>query len=78
MEKSDNKHAIITVGICFLIAVIEGLDIQAVGIAAAGIREHFGLDSSQLGVFLVQGFWAYCLVHWSVVDLRTVLVVRKF
>ena len=51
MEKSDNKHAIITVGICFLIAVIEGLDIQAVGIAAAGIREHFGLDSSQLGVF---------------------------
>ena len=51
MEKSDNKHAIITVGICFLIAVIEGLDIQAAGIAAAGIREHFGLDSSQLGVF---------------------------
>ena len=42
MEKSD-KHAIITVGICFLIAVIEGLDIQAAGIAAAGIREHFGL-----------------------------------
>ncbi|HAB43911.1 MAG TPA: 3-(3-hydroxy-phenyl)propionate transporter MhpT, partial [Acinetobacter sp.] len=55
MEKSDNKHAIITVGICFLIAVIEGLDIQAAGIAAAGIREHFGLDSSQLGVFFSAG-----------------------
>ncbi|ENX11634.1 hypothetical protein F897_00487 [Acinetobacter variabilis] len=55
MEKSDNKHAIITVGICFLIAVIEGLDIQAAGIAAAGIREHFGLDSSQLGVFFSTG-----------------------
>ena len=78
MEKSDNKHAIITVGICFLIAAIEGLDIQAAGIAAAGIREHFGLDSSQLGVFFSGGFWAYCLVHWSVVDSRTVLVVRKF
>mgnify|MGYP002733254147 FL=1 len=55
MEKSDNKHAIVTVGICFLIAVIEGLDIQAAGIAAAGIREYFGLDSSQLGVFFSAG-----------------------
>ena len=55
MEKSDNKHAIVTVAICFLIAVIEGLDIQAAGIAAAGISEHFGLDSSQLGVFFSAG-----------------------
>ena len=55
MEKSDNKHAIVTVAICFLIAVIEGLDIQAAGIAAAGFREHFGLDSSQLGVFFSAG-----------------------
>lgn len=55
MQGSENKHAIVTVGICFLIAVIEGLDIQAAGIAAAGIREHFGLDSSQLGVFFSAG-----------------------
>ena len=55
MERSDRKHAIITVAICFLIAVIEGLDIQAAGIAAAGIRENFGLDSSQLGVFFSAG-----------------------
>lgn len=55
MEKSDNKHAIVRVAICFLIAVIEGLDIQAAGIAAAGIREHFGLDSFQLGVFFSAG-----------------------
>lgn len=55
MQKSDPKHAIITVAICFLIAVIEGLDIQAAGIAAAGIRESFGLDSSQLGVFFSAG-----------------------
>ena len=54
-ESVSNKHAILTVGICFLIAVIEGLDIQAAGIAAAGIREHFGLDSSQLGVFFSAG-----------------------
>lgn len=55
MQKSDNKHAVITVAICFLIAVIEGLDIQAAGIAAAGIRESFGLNSSQLGVFFSAG-----------------------
>ena len=55
MQTTDNKHAITTVAICFLIAVIEGLDIQAAGIAAAGIREYFGLDSSQLGVFFSAG-----------------------
>lgn len=77
MERSDNRHAIVTVAICFLIAVIEGLDIQAAGIAAVGIREHFGLDSSQLGVFLVQGFWAYCLVHWLVDAWQTVLAVNR-
>jgi len=55
MERSDNKHSVITVAICFLIAVIEGLDIQAAGIAAAGIREAFGLNSSQLGVFFSAG-----------------------
>lgn len=54
-HQSDKKHAVITVAICFLIAVIEGLDIQAAGIAAAGIREYFGLDSSQLGVFFSAG-----------------------
>ena len=55
MQRSDHKHAVITVAICFLIAVIEGLDIQAAGIAAAGIRESFGLNSSQLGVFFSAG-----------------------
>ncbi len=55
MGGSNKKHSIITVVICFLIAVIEGLDIQAAGIAAAGIREHFGLNSSQLGIFFSAG-----------------------
>lgn len=55
MEKSDHKHAVVTVAICFLIAVIEGLDIQAAGIAAAGISEHFDLDKPQLGVFFSAG-----------------------
>ncbi len=54
-QRIDKKHAMVTVLICFLIAVIEGLDIQAAGIAAAGVREHFALDSSQLGVFFSAG-----------------------
>lgn len=57
MQESVNKHATVTVAICFLIAVIEGIDIQAAGIAAAGIRAHFGLDSSQLGIFFSAGIF---------------------
>ncbi len=55
MERSGNKHSVITVAICFLIAVIEGLDIQAAGIAAKGISEYFALDKSQLGIFFSAG-----------------------
>ncbi|WP_447506055.1 3-(3-hydroxy-phenyl)propionate transporter MhpT [Acinetobacter pittii] len=55
MNRAGNKHSIITIVICFFIAVIEGIDIQAAGIAAAGIRESFGLDSSQLGIFFSVG-----------------------
>lgn len=63
MNRAGNKHSIITIAICFLIAVIEGIDIQAAGIAAVGIRESFGLNSSQLGIFLVQEYWGYYPVH---------------
>lgn len=55
MDRAGHKHSIITVAICFLIAVIEGIDIQAAGIAAAGVRETFALNSSQLGVFFSAG-----------------------
>ena len=55
LTSSDKKHATITVLICFLIAVIEGIDIQAAGVAAAGIKEYFSLDASQLGLFFSAG-----------------------
>lgn len=51
----DKKYSTITVLICFLIAVIEGIDIQAAGVAAAGIKEYFALDASQLGLFFSVG-----------------------
>lgn len=55
MNNLGKKHSIITIAICFLIAIIEGIDIQAAGIAATGIREAFGLDKSQLGIFFSAG-----------------------
>lgn len=39
----------ITVGLCFMVALMEGLDLQAAGIAAVGIERAFTLDSMQMG-----------------------------
>ncbi|MCX5468727.1 3-(3-hydroxy-phenyl)propionate transporter MhpT [Acinetobacter nematophilus] len=51
----DKQHSRITILICFLIAVIEGIDIQAAGVAASGIKEYFALDAKQLGLFFSTG-----------------------
>ncbi|GAA5017895.1 3-(3-hydroxy-phenyl)propionate transporter [Acinetobacter puyangensis] len=51
----DQKTSPITVFLCFVVAVIEGLDLQAAGIAATGIREYFSLTSEQLGIFFSAG-----------------------
>jgi AAHS family 3-hydroxyphenylpropionic acid transporter len=37
------------VGLCFLVAVLEGFDIQAMGVAAPRLAPQFGLDASQMG-----------------------------
>ncbi len=37
-----------TIGLCFLVALMEGLDLQASGIAAQGIAAAFGLDKLQM------------------------------
>lgn len=39
----------LTIGLCFLVALMEGLDLQAAGIAAEGIARAFSLDSMQMG-----------------------------
>lgn len=54
MEQSEHiqrKNVVMTILICFLIALIEGIDLQSAGVAAAGVREAFGLDKSALGLF---------------------------
>jgi AAHS family 3-hydroxyphenylpropionic acid transporter len=39
----------VTVGLCFLIAVIEGFDIQAMGVAAPRLVREFAFDPKQMG-----------------------------
>lgn len=44
-----DSHLVITVGLCFLVALMEGLDLQAAGIAAVGMAQAFTLGSMQMG-----------------------------
>lgn len=43
------SRLMLTIGLCFLVALMEGLDLQAAGIAAVGIARAFSLDSMQMG-----------------------------
>ncbi|UGS40315.1 3-(3-hydroxy-phenyl)propionate transporter MhpT [Pseudocitrobacter corydidari] len=43
------SRLILTIGLCFLVALMEGLDLQAAGIAAVGIAQAFSLDKMQMG-----------------------------
>lgn len=46
---TSSRRSTLTVTLCFIVALIEGLDLQSAGIAAAGIREAFGLDQKMMG-----------------------------
>ena len=53
MEQQQNtqRNTVMTILICFFIALIEGVDLQSAGVAAAGVSTHFALDKSSLGLF---------------------------
>jgi AAHS family 3-hydroxyphenylpropionic acid transporter len=47
----------VAVGLCFLVAVLEGFDIQAMGVAAPRLAPQFALDARQMGwVFSISNF----------------------
>jgi AAHS family 3-hydroxyphenylpropionic acid transporter len=46
---NKNYSVAVTVGLCFLIAVIEGFDIQAMGVAAPRLAAEFGFLPKQMG-----------------------------
>ncbi|HEY2358509.1 MAG TPA: MFS transporter [Phenylobacterium sp.] len=45
----------ITLAFCFVAAMCEGLDVQAAGVAAGGIKAAFKPTTTELGVFLAAG-----------------------
>lgn len=47
--KTDKTTLFITVALCFLVALMEGLDLQAPGIAAHGMSAEYGLDKLEMG-----------------------------
>ncbi|MHA7847962.1 3-(3-hydroxy-phenyl)propionate transporter MhpT [Serratia sp. D1N4] len=48
LSKVDSR-LVITIGLCFLVALMEGLDLQAMGIAAVAIAQVFELQKMQMG-----------------------------
>lgn len=54
-HQNQSRTSLITVFLCFVVAVIEGVDLQAAGIAASGLKAHFSLSPEQLGVFFSAG-----------------------
>ncbi len=50
---SSSSRLMLTIGLCFLVALMEGLDLQAAGIAAGGVAPAFAPDKIQKG-------WVFC------------------
>lgn len=46
---SPTRRSTLTIALCFIVALIEGFDLQAAGTAAAGLRQAFALDPRMLG-----------------------------
>jgi MFS transporter, AAHS family, 3-hydroxyphenylpropionic acid transporter len=46
---NDRRHTAVTIGLCFLIAVLEGFDIQAMGVAAPRVAREFAFLPEQMG-----------------------------
>jgi len=47
--------AALTLGLCFVVALLEGLDLQSIGVAAPRMAREFGLSVSQMGLAFSAG-----------------------
>ncbi len=47
--QQDSRRTWLTIALCFAVAILEGIDFQAPGIAAKGMGVAFGLDKLQMG-----------------------------
>lgn len=46
---NPSRRTTLTIALCFIVALIEGFDLQAAGTAAAGLRQTFALDPKMMG-----------------------------
>ncbi|QRK81837.1 3-(3-hydroxy-phenyl)propionate transporter MhpT [Pseudomonas granadensis] len=46
---TPSRRTTLTIALCFIVALIEGFDLQAAGTAAAGLRQTFALDPQMMG-----------------------------
>lgn len=46
---TPSRRTTLTIALCFIVALIEGFDLQAAGTAAAGLRQTFALDPKSMG-----------------------------
>ena len=46
---TPSRRTTLTIALCFIVALIEGFDLQAAGTAAAGLRQTFTLDPKMMG-----------------------------
>src|SRR6202158_4491730 len=53
LDSGREQRVMTTLALCFLAAVIEGFDLQSMGIAAPSLGPEFGLSRQQLGVALL-------------------------
>lgn len=74
------RGALLAVATCFLVALLEGIDIQSMGLAAAGMAGEFGMQPQQLALALsasLFGLMAGAIVGGRLSDLvgrRAVLI----
>ncbi|WP_234775556.1 3-(3-hydroxy-phenyl)propionate transporter MhpT [Paraburkholderia tropica] len=54
-SSAASSNAAITLVLCFLVAVLEGVDLQSTGVAAPRMAREFGLSVSQLGLAFSAG-----------------------
>jgi AAHS family 3-hydroxyphenylpropionic acid transporter len=52
-DSGREQRAVATLVLCFLTAVIEGVDLQSMGIAAPSLGPEFRLSRQQLGIVLL-------------------------
>ncbi|HGW5843888.1 TPA: MFS transporter [Klebsiella pneumoniae] len=69
---ATHSRLVVTIGLCFMVALMEGLDLQAAGIAAVGMAQAFALDKMQMGWIFSAGILGllpgalvvYMLINW--------------